>query len=83
MKQSPTPAAQLRRRYGLSALCFYLARALLQEGQSCDHSFRFTLAFYAQHAPDVDTATVLALLCEAGAACDCEVGRNLCPATGV
>lgn len=80
---TPPPLAQLRRRYGLSALCFYLARVLLDQGQPCDHTFRHTRAYYAQHAPDVDVEPVLALLRDAGAGCDCEIGHNLCPATGV
>jgi hypothetical protein len=74
---------QLRQLADPAALCYDLAQILIHQGQPCDHTFRYTRAFFAHYAPDVDVEQYIGVLKEAGANCDCEVGNNICPETGV
>jgi hypothetical protein len=76
--KSPPALRHLRVLYDPVALCYGLKRILLDQGQSCDHTFRHTRAIFAQYAPDVDVDAYIALLQEMGAQCDCEVGNNIC-----
>jgi hypothetical protein len=82
MKRQQGPLAGLRRIYDPAALCRGLARVLVEQGQACDHTFRFTRAYFARYAPDVNVESYIAALEAAGAHCDCEVGNNLCAEMG-
>jgi len=77
---APKPPAlkQLRRLYDPLALCSALARALIDQGRPCDHSYQHTRAFFARYAPDVDVDRYIALLADLGGHCDCEIGLNVC-----
>jgi len=74
---------RLRAVYDPSGVCRGLARALVEQGHVCDHSFRFTRAYLADYAPDVNADQYVALLDQAGYHCDCEAGYNLCSKLGV
>jgi hypothetical protein len=73
----------LRRVYDPAALCRGLARVLVEQGAPCDHTFRYSRAYFAHYAPDIDADAYLARLDAAGLHCDCEVGFNLCADLGV
>ncbi len=77
------PLRRAQRIFDLSTVCYYLATHLIDGGQACDHTYAQTRAFFAKHAPHIDVDAYIALLGEAGAACDCEIGLNLCAKLGV
>lgn len=64
-------------------LCAYLARRLLEPGaEPCKHDFKHTRDYVTSYRGIADPEPVLALLEEAGAVCDCEVGYNFCAEIG-
>lgn len=79
-RQARREANQL---YELSALCYRLGLAFAEGQQECDHTFKHTRAFFAGFAPHIDAEQYIHLLRGAGAACDCEVGLNICADLGV
>jgi hypothetical protein len=50
---------------------------LVDQGQVCDPTFRFTRAYFARYAPDVDVEGYIHALEAVGAHCGVAVGNNL------
>ena len=69
---------EIRRMYDPLALCYGLSEDMPDGPAQCDSTYRYTRAFFAEYAPDVDVDRYLALLAVLGGHCDCEIGLNVC-----